>query len=61
MVKPDDCSLDLEGQRAVEEQARKLLDRAAAWNRFPTPVPDVSEILCSRRVSSLRVGEPVSV
>ena len=43
MVKPDDSSLDPDQKRAVEERARGLLDRAAGWNRFPTPVPDILE------------------
>jgi len=41
MVKPDDSSLDPDAQRAVEERARRILDRAAAWGRFPTPVEDI--------------------
>jgi Zn-dependent peptidase ImmA (M78 family) len=41
MVKPDDSSLDPSAQRAVEERARKILDRAAGWGRFPTPVEDI--------------------
>ena len=43
MVKPDDSSLNPDQMRAVEERARGLLDLAAGWNRFPTPVPDVLE------------------
>lgn len=41
MTKPDDSSLDADQRRAVEERARKLLDRAAAWDRFPTPIEDI--------------------
>jgi hypothetical protein len=41
MVKPDDSSLDPHLQRAVEERAQRILDRAAAWGRFPTPVDDI--------------------
>lgn len=41
MVKPDDSSLDPKAQSAVEERARRILDRAAAWARFPTPVDDI--------------------
>jgi IrrE N-terminal-like domain len=43
MTKPDDSSLDPSQRRAVEERARKLLDRASGWNRFPTPTPDILE------------------
>ncbi len=38
MTKADDCSLDPEQRRAVELRAKQLLDRAAAWNVFPTPI-----------------------
>lgn len=41
MTKPDDSTLDPDGLRAVEERARKLLDRASAWDRFPTPIEDI--------------------
>ncbi|TAJ39011.1 MAG: ImmA/IrrE family metallo-endopeptidase [Reyranella sp.] len=41
MIKPDDSSLDPDELRAVEERARKLLDRASAWKVFPTPVDDI--------------------
>jgi len=41
MTKPDDSSLDPDQLRAVEERARALLDRASAWERFPTPVADI--------------------
>ena len=41
MTKPDDSSLDPHDLRAVEDLAKKLLDRASAWDRFPTPVDDI--------------------
>lgn len=41
MTRPDDSSLDPEDLRAVEERARKLLDRADAWDRFPVPLEDI--------------------
>jgi Zn-dependent peptidase ImmA (M78 family) len=41
VTKPDDSSLDPEDLRAVEERARKLLDRADAWSRFPVPLDDI--------------------
>lgn len=41
MTKPDDSSLDPEDLRVVEERARKLLDRADAWDRFPVPIDDI--------------------
>ena len=41
MTKTDDSSLDPDQLRVVEAQVRQLLDRAAAWERFPTPVDDI--------------------
>ena len=41
MTKPDDSTLDPDALRAVEERARKLLDRSSAWDRFPTPIEDI--------------------
>jgi IrrE N-terminal-like domain len=41
MTKPDDSNLDPDALRAVEERARKLLDRASAWNQYPTPIEDI--------------------
>jgi hypothetical protein len=41
VTKPDDSHLDPDQMRGVEERARKLLDRASAWERFPTPVEDI--------------------
>jgi Zn-dependent peptidase ImmA (M78 family) len=41
VTKPDDSSLDPAQRQAIEELARKILDRASAWNRFPTPIEDI--------------------
>jgi hypothetical protein len=41
VTKADDSSLDPEERRAVEERARRLLDRASAWGVFPTPIDDI--------------------
>jgi hypothetical protein len=41
VTKADDTSLDPEQRRAVEEKARRLLDRASAWGVFPTPIDDI--------------------
>lgn len=41
MTKPDDSSLSADELRAVEKRARKILDRASAWDRFPTPIEDI--------------------
>ena len=41
MTRPDDSTLNPEDLRAVEEQARRLLDRADAWDRYPVPIDDI--------------------
>ena len=41
MTKPDDSSLDPNDLRMVEERARRLLDHADAWERFPVPIDDI--------------------
>ncbi len=53
MIRPDDSSLDPADLRAVEGQARRLLDRADAWNEFPVPVND---ILSAAKVHVAQVG-----
>lgn len=40
-MKPDDSSLQSFELAAVERQAHDILNRAAAWGRFPTPVEDI--------------------
>lgn len=41
MTRPDDSNLHPRDLQAIEEHARKLLDRADAWNRLPTPIDDI--------------------
>lgn len=41
MPRSDDSTLDEAGRRAVEARAKAALDRAGAWDRYPTPVDDV--------------------
>jgi hypothetical protein len=41
VTKPDDSTLNPDDLRAVEERARKLLDRADAWGTLPTPIEDI--------------------
>lgn len=41
MTKPDDSSLNPADLLIIEKRARKLLDRASAWDRFPTPIEDI--------------------
>ena len=41
MVRQNDSQLDQNELRAVEKRAHALLNRASAWDRFPTPVEDI--------------------
>lgn len=41
MIKPDDSSLDERDRRIIEKRARDILNRASAWDRFPTPIEDI--------------------
>lgn len=41
MTKPDDSTLNPRELRAVEERARNLLNRASAWETFPTPIDGI--------------------
>lgn len=43
MAKTDDNSLDPGQLRAVQAAARRALDRASAWDLFPTPIPVILE------------------
>ena len=40
-MKADDSTLDPADLRAVELKAKRLLDEAGAWDRFPTPVSEI--------------------
>jgi IrrE N-terminal-like domain len=41
VTKADDSSLDPQQLRAVQEAARRALDRASGWGVFPTPIADI--------------------
>lgn len=41
MHRPDDSSLELADLMAIEKRSKGLLDRAEAWDRFPTPIEDI--------------------
>lgn len=60
MVRPDDSSLDPYQLRAVEERARKLLDRASAWGRYPTPIDDILNA-AKVRVAPVGVFDPAAI
>ena len=60
MTKPDDSSLSLRDLQVVEARARKLLDRAAAWDRFPTPVDDILDA-ASLRVAPTSMFDPARI
>jgi hypothetical protein len=60
MTKPDDSKLDPDALRAVEERARKLLDRSCAWDRFPTPIEDILAT-AELQVAPSSVFDPVRI
>jgi len=41
VTRPDDSTLSPEDLRAVEDRARRLLERADAWGTLPTPINDI--------------------
>lgn len=41
MTKVDDSTLTPKDLRNIEKRARDILNRASAWNRFPTPIEDI--------------------
>ena len=51
MMKPDDSTLTAEDLRIIEKRARDILNRASAWERFPTPIEDILAV-ARLRVSS---------
>jgi hypothetical protein len=57
VTRPDDSSLGAQELRAVEDRARKLLDRAAAWDTFPTPIEDILAA-ASLRVAPTSMFDP---
>ena len=60
MTKADDSSLVPEDLRAVEERARRLLDRASAWDSFPVPLEDILAA-ANVRVAQTSLFDPVAV
>lgn len=60
MTKPDDSSLKPKELREVEKRARALLDRASAWERFPTPIEDILEA-ARVEVASSNAFDPVAI
>ena len=43
MTRSDDSTLDANQTREVEDRAKRLLNSASAWGRFPTPTKDILE------------------
>ena len=60
MTRPDDSTLDPEDLRAVEDQARRLLDRADAWDRYPVPVDDILSA-ANVRLASTSAFDPEAI
>lgn len=40
-MKPDDSTLAADDLLAIESRAKRLLDKADAWDRFPIPIDDI--------------------
>ena len=60
MTKPDDSSLDSEDRRIIEARAKRLLDQAGAWERFPTPIEDI--LAAARvKVAPTSIFDPVAI
>ena len=60
MPKADDSSLDPEDRRFVEARAKRLLDRANAWGRFPTQVDDIMEA-AELKVAASNIFDPAAI
>lgn len=60
MTRPDDSSLNPEDRRFVEDRAKRLLDRADAWGRFPTQVDDIMAA-AELKVAAVSVFDPASL
>jgi len=60
VTKPDDSSLDPDDLRAVEGRARKLLDRASAWDRFPVPIDDILAA-ANVRLAPTSIFDPIAI
>jgi hypothetical protein len=60
VTRADDSSLNPEDLRAVERRARGLLDRAAAWGTFPTPV-DVILKTAEIQIAPSSVFDPAAI
>jgi hypothetical protein len=60
VTRADDSSLEPEDRRAVEERARRLLDRASAWDTFPVPLEDILAA-AEVRVAKTSLFDPLAV
>jgi len=60
VIKPDDSSLDPHDLRAIEQMAKKLLDRASAWDRFPTPIEDIL-VAAKLQVAPTSIFDPAAI
>jgi hypothetical protein len=60
VTKADDSTLSPADLSAVRHRARSILDRAAAWGTFPTPVNDILEA-AEIEVAPSSVFDPASV
>lgn len=60
MTKADDSTLSPADLSAVQRRARSILDRAAAWGTFPTPIEDILEA-AEIAIAPSSVFDPASI
>jgi hypothetical protein len=58
VAKADDSSIDIEALRAVHVAARRALDRACAWDVYPTPTPIILEA-ANLRIAPVSAFDPL--
>lgn len=61
MPKTDDSSLGPEDRRFVENRAKRLLDRADAWGRFPTQIDDIMEAAELKVTAASGLFDPAAI
>jgi hypothetical protein len=60
LPKTDDSSFDPDDRQFVENRAKRLLDRADAWGRFPTRVDDLMEA-AELKVAASSIFDPAAI
>ncbi len=60
MTKPDDSTLTPEDLQAVESRARRLMNEADAWDRFPVPLDDILDA-ANVQIAPTSAFDPVAI